>query len=95
MPGCRLTREFLRSQAKPVGQSKREAKVKSPRQSYVHALKPLDYWTLTTVLSASGCIDLESTISGVTLTNKLDYIEEGTYEGKIRAEQDLKPPPTN
>jgi hypothetical protein len=39
IPGGRLTREVLRSQAKPVAQSKRGAKEMSSRQSYVHALK--------------------------------------------------------
>jgi hypothetical protein len=59
MPGGRLTREILRSQPEPpVGQSKGGA-----NEMYVHVLKaaPLDYWTLTTALSASGCTDLEST----------------------------------
>jgi hypothetical protein len=44
-------------------------------------------WTLTTALSASGCIDLGSTISGATLTKQQLGREEGTIEGKAATEQ--------
>jgi hypothetical protein len=61
--------------------------------------QPLDYWTLTTVLSASGCIDSESVILDFTLTNSF-YKMKGPMQEKASAERGsgtttTTDPPTN
>jgi hypothetical protein len=51
------------------------------------ALKAVGCWTLTTALSARGCIDLESTDGIGRYIDEPLGLEEKTYEGKPAAEQ--------
>jgi hypothetical protein len=84
IPGGRLTRETLRSQAKPVGQSKRGAKEMSRRQSSGHARK------------AAGLLDSNDDAFGKWMHRFGEHeigghideqlgLEEVTYEGKSRS----------
>jgi hypothetical protein len=74
MPGGRLTREVLRSHAKPVGALKRGPKAMSTRKSYVRTLRAARLLDATSTDGAydTCSIDLDSVISDFIMTSNSD-----------------------
>ena len=80
-PGGRLTRQVFRSQAQPVGQSKRRAKEIYMRQSYVHALKAAGLLNSKDGAFSKWMHRFGEHDSGCHVDEQLG-LEGGTYEGK-------------
>jgi hypothetical protein len=85
MPGGRLTREVLRSHAKPLGELKRGPKEMSTRMSHVRTLKAAGLLDPTSSDGAYGkwIHRFGQHDIGLHIDAKLG-LEAGTYDGKRR-----------
>jgi hypothetical protein len=83
-PGGGLSSRVLRSQAKPVGQSKGGAKEMSTRQSYVRALKAAGLLDCNDGAFSNWMHRFGEHDIGCHIDERLG-LEEGTYGGKSRS----------